>query len=83
MHLSFQIGNPSKPIYDDIDDWIVKIFISFAFRDSLKYSLMVTIDDECFRFSQGSNDHSNMKNESPNMNSGNLAGLESISVWQS
>ena len=78
MHLSFQTGNPSKPYYDIIDDKMVKIFISFARQDSLKHSLMVTIDDKCFRSTKGSNDPSDPKKESPNTNGGNVVGLESI-----
>lgn len=78
MLLSFQIGNPSKPIYDVIDDKTVKIFISFAQQDLLKHSLMVTFDDECFRSTQGSNDPFDQKKESLNMNGENVAGLESI-----
>ena len=78
MHLSFQTGNPAKPICNIIDDRTVRIFISFARQDSLRHSLMVTIDDECFRSTQGSNEPSNWKKESPNTNGGNLEMMESI-----
>ncbi|KAL5576595.1 hypothetical protein UlMin_018294 [Ulmus minor] len=78
MHLSFQTGNPAKPIYDGIDDRTVRIFISFACQDSLRHSLLVTIDDECFRSTEGSNDPSDPNKESPNPNGANVGGLESI-----
>ena len=61
MHFNLQTRNPSKRIYDVIDDMTVKIFIRFARQNSLKHSLMVTIYDECFRSTQGSNDHSDLK----------------------
>ena len=71
---NFQPQNPSKPIYEAIyaviDDRTVKIFVSFLRQDSL----MVTIEDEGFRFAQGSNDLSNLKKESPNLTYDNLAG---------
>ena len=68
MHLSFQTGNPAKSIYNVIDDRTVRIFISFARQDSLRHSLLVTIDDECFRSTEGSNDPSDPNRESPNPN---------------
>lgn len=78
MHLNFPIENPAKPTYDVIDDRTVRIFISFAHQDLLRHSLLVTIDDECFRSTEGSNDPSDPNIESPNPNGTNVGGLESI-----
>ena len=77
MHLNFQTGNLSQPYYDIMDDRMVKIFITFARQDSLKHSLVVTIDDASYRSTQGSNDPSDTKRESPNTNDKNVMGLKS------
>ena len=78
MHFSFQTRNPAKPIYDIIDDRTIRILISFASQNSLRHSLMVTIEDEWFRSTKGSNDPSDLNKESLNPNSTNVGGLESI-----
>ena len=74
MHLSFQTRNPAKPIYNVIDDKTVRIFIRFACQDLLRHSLLVTVDDECFRSTEGSNDPSDPNRESPNPNDTNVGG---------
>ena len=78
MHLIFQTGNPSKPIYNVIDDRILRIFISFAHQDPLRHSLLVSVDDECFRSTKRSNDPFDLNRESPNPNATNVGVLESI-----